>query len=96
METSHPLQTAWRQQQRRGNQGWQQSSVVLQRVHELAQRGSRELAGNKAAKEMDAERLRLEMDLSKCIQNLEGKQGGARWRTYSPSPPANSSRVVEL
>jgi hypothetical protein len=65
-------QIAWRRQQKCGNQRWRQLNLVLQRVLQLQNEGSRVLSGLVAAEKADSERMQLGMDLPKYIKHLEG------------------------
>jgi hypothetical protein len=78
-ESARPPDIAWRQQQKHGNQRWRQLNLVLQRVYELQQEGTRVLPGHRAAEEVDAERIRLGLDLPKYIEHLEGESCGGYW-----------------
>jgi hypothetical protein len=79
MESARPPEIAWRQQQKYGNQRWRQLNLVLQRVHELTQQGSRVLSGSTAAAAVDQERISLGLELPKYVKHLEGKQSMSCW-----------------
>jgi hypothetical protein len=70
-------QISWRKQQKYGNQRFRQLNLVLQRVAQLQNEGSRVLSGQLAAAKADKERMDLGMDLPAYIKHLE-KQVAAK------------------
>jgi hypothetical protein len=65
-------QITWRKQQKCGRQRWRQLNLVLQRVLQLQNEGSRVLSGLVAAAKADRERMVLGLDLPAYIKHVEG------------------------
>ena len=65
-------QIAWRKKQKHGRARWRQLNLVLQRVLQLQNEGSRVLSGQMAAAKADRERMELGLDLPAYVKHLEG------------------------